>query len=69
MDAQKKMNIGSVYYVEKKVVNMERVTIFLYFTKHWPCYKIEVAELSDMYILHKEVCACLRPSYYRVSSR
>jgi len=34
MDAQKKMNIGSVYYVEKKVVNMERVTIFLYFTKH-----------------------------------
>jgi hypothetical protein len=35
MDAQKKMNIGSVYSVKKKKVdNMERATIFLYFTKH-----------------------------------
>jgi len=35
MDAQKKMDTGSVYSMEgKKIGNMERVTIFLYFTKH-----------------------------------
>jgi hypothetical protein len=34
MDAQKKMDIGSVHSMEKKIDNVERATIFLYFTKH-----------------------------------
>jgi hypothetical protein len=33
MYAQKKMDIGSVHSMEKKVDNMERATILLYFTK------------------------------------
>lgn len=63
MNAQKKMDFWfSALYGEKKVVKMEEATVFLYLTKQQPSRKVtkmEVVELSDLYMVQKQVCVCL----------